>query len=120
GAHALALWGSRPFGIVITDCNVAVMSGYGLARTIRQDERDSGGGPCIVLGFTANAQPEEKVKCREAGMDDCLFKPISLSTLSTMLAGWEKNLEPEPVESPPAATVKELGSIRGRLDELTG
>ncbi|UUT10207.1 transporter substrate-binding domain-containing protein [Pseudomonas zeae] len=120
GAQALALWRSEPFDIVITDCNMPVMNGYELARTIRLDERDSGGAPCIVLGFTANAQPEEKVKCREAGMDDCLFKPISLSTLSTLLAGWEKDVETEPVESPPAVGIKELGSIRERLTELTG
>ena len=42
--------------------------------------------PCIILGFTANAQPEEKQRCRDAGMNDCLFKPISLTTLEHQLA----------------------------------
>ena len=39
-----------------------------------------------MLGFTANAQPEELQRCKQAGMDDCLFKPISLTLLSQRLA----------------------------------
>ena len=41
--------------------------------------------PCVVLGFTANAQPEERQRCVQAGMDDCLFKPISLTVLERQL-----------------------------------
>jgi two-component system sensor histidine kinase EvgS len=40
-----------------------------------------------VLGFTANAQPEELLRCKQAGMDDCLFKPLTLSALSEWVAG---------------------------------
>lgn len=40
----------------------------------------------MILGFTANAQPEEKSRCLDAGMDDCVFKPISLEQLKTRLA----------------------------------
>lgn len=40
----------------------------------------------MVLGFTANAQPEEKQRCADAGMNDCLFKPISLTALERQLA----------------------------------
>jgi two-component system sensor histidine kinase EvgS len=39
-----------------------------------------------VLGYTANAQPEEKQRCQDAGMDDCLFKPISLTALNDRLS----------------------------------
>lgn len=63
-----------------------VMNGYDLTRAIRAHEQEQGLEPCIVLGFTANAQPEEKQRCREAGMDDCLFKPISLSALNDRLS----------------------------------
>ncbi|MGA3828165.1 response regulator, partial [Pseudomonas chlororaphis] len=72
GAVALAFWRSEPFAIVITDCNMPVMHGYDLATRIREDERQFKRKPCEVFGFTANAQPEEKTKCINAGMDDCL------------------------------------------------
>lgn len=62
------------------------MNGYDLARAIRSDEAGRALEPCLVLGLTANAQPEEIERCRQAGMDQCLFKPISLQDLSLCLA----------------------------------
>lgn len=86
GAHGLLAWRSQHFDVVITDCNMPVMNGYELARAIRAQEGTRGLAPGLILGFTANAQPEEKEHCRLAGMDDCLFKPISLKDLNVRLA----------------------------------
>jgi two-component system sensor histidine kinase EvgS len=87
GAHGLRAWRNGQFDVVITDCNMPLMNGYELARAIRADEAARGLPPSLILGFTANAQPEEKGRCLAAGMDDCLFKPISLKDLSAHLAG---------------------------------
>jgi two-component system sensor histidine kinase EvgS len=62
-----------------------VLNGYGLARKIRELETDMEAEPCVILGFTANAQPDEIENCRRAGMDDCLFKPIGLDNLRVRL-----------------------------------
>lgn len=85
GNQALALWGEQPFDVIITDCNMPDMDGYQLARAIRAQEALRAEPSCLVLGFTANAVPEERQRCLEAGMDDCLFKPISLEQLSARL-----------------------------------
>lgn len=85
GARGLRAWRSGTFDVVITDCNMPVMNGYDLAQAIRDDEAARGAPRCLVLGFTANALPEEKTRCTLAGMDDCLFKPISLRDLSQRL-----------------------------------
>ncbi|WHS63248.1 transporter substrate-binding domain-containing protein [Pseudomonas sp. G2-4] len=86
GAQGLRAWRSEHFDVVITDCNMPMMSGYELARAIRDEEQTRGLASTVILGFTANAQPEEKDRCVEAGMDDCLFKPISLRDLHARLA----------------------------------
>ncbi|UWF47486.1 transporter substrate-binding domain-containing protein [Pseudomonas sp. N3-W] len=86
GAHGLRAWRNGNFDVVITDCNMPVMNGYELTRAIRDEEKASGAEPCLILGFTANAQPEEKERCLAEGMNDCLFKPISLVDLSARLA----------------------------------
>ena len=86
GAEGLKAWKEGAFDLVIADCNMPVMNGYDLTRAIRQHERTLQQPPCTVLGFTANAQPEERQRCEQAGMDDCLFKPISLTLLSQHLA----------------------------------
>jgi two-component system sensor histidine kinase EvgS len=85
GAEGLEHWLAHHFDLVIVDCNMPVMNGYDLTRAIRTHELERAQEPCTVLGFTANAQPEEKQRCREAGMDDCLFKPISLTALNDRL-----------------------------------
>jgi two-component system sensor histidine kinase EvgS len=86
GAQGLELWRVHEFDLVITDCNMPMLSGYELAGAMRDEERAQGLPTTLILGFTANAQPEEKVRCLEAGMDDCLFKPIRLADLSSWLA----------------------------------
>lgn len=86
GVEGLQAWRGEHFDVVITDCNMPLMSGYELARAIRDEERDRNLSPVLILGFTANAQPEEKERCAEAGMDDCLFKPIGLRALNACLA----------------------------------
>lgn len=86
GAAGLKTWKTGKFDLVIADCNMPVLNGYELTRAIRKHELASSQQPCTVLGFTANAQPEERQRCKQAGMDDCLFKPISLTLLSQRLA----------------------------------
>ncbi|MFB4391244.1 MULTISPECIES: transporter substrate-binding domain-containing protein [unclassified Pseudomonas] len=85
GAQALQAWREGRFDVLITDCNMPVMNGYDLARAIRRDEALHGAPRCTILGFTANALPDEKERCLEAGMDDCLFKPITLPELAQCL-----------------------------------
>lgn len=95
GAAGLRAWEDGHFDLVIADCNMPVMNGYELTRAIRQNEQQRQLPPCTILGFTANAQPEEKNRCKEVGMNDCLFKPISLTALNQRLA----ELKPLPSSS---------------------
>lgn len=112
GAQGLRAWRDGHFGVVITDCNMPLMSGYELARAIRDDERTRGLAPGVILGFTANAQREEKDRCIEAGMDDCLFKPIGLTALKARLEGV---VDSRPDERASAASID-----LSNLETLTG
>ncbi|QBZ88819.1 transporter substrate-binding domain-containing protein [Pseudomonas viciae] len=107
GAQGLEAWHGGHFDLVIADCNMPVMSGYELARSIRRRESEQQRQPCTILGFTANAQPEEKQRCLDAGMDDCLFKPISLNALSQ----WMKALKP--TNRPRVFSVLNLQALTG-------
>ncbi|MCP1462280.1 transporter substrate-binding domain-containing protein [Pseudomonas sp. S3E17] len=86
GAQGLSLWQAGHFDGVITDCNMPFKDGYALARDIRAQERQRGLAPCLILGFTANALSQEAERCRQAGMDGCLFKPTGLEDLRLALA----------------------------------
>ncbi|POF39104.1 hybrid sensor histidine kinase/response regulator [Pseudomonas laurylsulfativorans] len=100
GAQGLEQWRGHGFDLVITDCNMPVLSGYELAGAIREQERVQGLSPTLILGFTANAQAEEKARCRAAGMDDCLFKPIRLVDLQAWLAQRFSSALPAAIDDP--------------------
>ncbi|WP_246888622.1 ATP-binding protein [Pseudomonas chlororaphis] len=86
------LWCKGFFDLLIVDCNMPGMNGYELVRAIREHERLESRAACRVLGVTASARPEERQQCKQAGIDDCLFKPVGLASLSHKLAG----LQPQP------------------------
>lgn len=99
GAQGLSAWRRGYFDVVITDISMPVMAGGDLARMIRHEERIVGIASCRIYGFTANAQPAAKASCLEAGMDDCLFKPLSLRELSSRL-GTVADLAPDILLAP--------------------
>ncbi|VVO88029.1 Sensor histidine kinase RcsC [Pseudomonas fluorescens] len=105
GERGVAQWREHEFDLVITDCNMPRISGYELAGAIRDEERAQGLQPTLILGFTANAQAEEKFRCIEAGMDDCLFKPIRLADLSAWLAARFAGERPRVIAAPATAEI---------------
>ncbi|MDD0975329.1 transporter substrate-binding domain-containing protein [Pseudomonas fontis] len=86
GQKGLDAWHQGCYDVLIIDCNMPGMDGYQFARAVREQERQRDLSPCTLLGYTANAQPEVRERCRKAGMDDCLLKPIGLQGLGMRLA----------------------------------
>lgn len=116
GREGLDCWLQGGVDVVVTDCNMPVMNGHEMARAIRRHEKNRGLPPCVIIGFTANAQPEERAKCIASGMNDCLFKPVSLSTLSSMLVALGETTGASPAQ----ARQRHINDITSTLRELTG
>ncbi|TFF42647.1 transporter substrate-binding domain-containing protein [Pseudomonas sp. RIT623] len=95
GEAALALWQAGHFDVVLSDCSMPVMDGHELARRIRAAEKQRTRPACRIIGITANAQAEERQRCLDSGMDDCLFKPIGLQALKGCLAHL-RSIDPAP------------------------
>jgi len=79
GAVALEKIRQKPYDLVLMDVKMPVMDGYEASRAIRKIPGDIGRVP--ILALTANAIPEQLEKCRAAGMDDCITKPIDSEEL---------------------------------------
>lgn len=80
GLDALAVLNANSIDIVLTDVNMPNMDGYRLTHRLRELNHNF-----PVIGVTANALAEGKQRCIEAGMDNCLSKPVTLDTLRQML-----------------------------------
>ncbi|MBN2717984.1 MAG: response regulator [Deltaproteobacteria bacterium] len=86
GRQALdALEKNDDIELVLMDCQMPVMDGYEATRRIRMQN-----SAIPILAMTANAMEGDREKCIEAGMDDYLAKPISLSALSEILSKWHQ------------------------------
>ena len=97
GQQAYECWSQHAFDVVITDCHMPVMNGAELTRVIRRKEQDNALEATVIIGLTADAQPEELELCIHAGMNDCLIKPISIDELDAHLL---EHHQPDEVEQP--------------------
>jgi len=83
GVDALNVLKRIEADIVLSDVNMPNMDGYCLTQTLREMEFRR-----PIIGVTANALADEKQRCLQAGMDDCLSKPVTLQELKTLLTGY--------------------------------
>jgi two-component system sensor histidine kinase/response regulator len=83
GREALERWRRGSYALLLTDLHMPEMDGYELARSIRDEERPPGRIPIVAL--TANALKEEEARCRAAGIDAYLTKPVPLPRLKAVL-----------------------------------
>jgi signal transduction histidine kinase/ActR/RegA family two-component response regulator len=92
GGEALEQLEQAAFDLVLMDCNMPVMDGYEASRRIRQ----SGRWPDLpIVALTANAMPEERERCRAAGMNDYLAKPFRREELLALIDHWVPPTAPE-------------------------
>ncbi|GFZ65284.1 hypothetical protein PSE10B_18060 [Pseudomonas amygdali pv. eriobotryae] len=85
GGEALEQLEQGHFDLVLMDCNMPVMDGYEASRQIRS----SGRWPNLpIVALTANAMPDERERCKAAGMNDYLTKPFRRAELAGILDQW--------------------------------
>jgi two-component system sensor histidine kinase/response regulator len=75
GREAVAATMAQPFDVILMDVMMPELDGLEATAAIRQRERHSGGRIPIVA-MTAHAFEEESKRCRAAGMDAFVTKPI--------------------------------------------
>jgi len=83
GLAAVAAWQTGKFDLIIMDCQMPQMDGYAATREIRRLEAGQRHIPIVAL--TAHAMKGDEEKCRAAGMDEYLSKPIDRFKLDLCL-----------------------------------
>ncbi|MEL6713881.1 MAG: response regulator, partial [Planctomycetota bacterium] len=69
GQEALEMLASRPFDVVVMDCQMPVMDGFEATRSIRAREARRGLPRIPIIAMTANAMRGDAERCIGAGMD---------------------------------------------------
>ncbi len=87
GAEAVQAAQRQRYDVILMDMQMPVMDGLTATRRIRALP-DPATAATPIVAMTANVLPEQVARCREAGMDDHLGKPINLAHLLTALDHW--------------------------------
>lgn len=75
--------------LVLMDCHMPVLDGFGATSEIRATERGASTGQHLpIVGVSASSSPEQQERCRSCGMDDFAPKPITLSAVGQILQRW--------------------------------
>jgi signal transduction histidine kinase/CheY-like chemotaxis protein/HPt (histidine-containing phosphotransfer) domain-containing protein len=105
-ADAVKAVRERPYDVLFMDVQMPTMDGYAATRSIR-----SVPPPVLqpwIIAMTAHVSSEDRQKCRSAGMDDFLSKPIVPADLIRALEHYQPRqrssnigIQPTPMKSPP-------------------
>lgn len=88
GKEALDQLATARFDLVLMDCQMPVLDGYGATEAWRKREQDEGRKRTPIAAVTANALPTDRKRCLDCGMDDYLAKPYKREDLMGLLTRW--------------------------------
>ena len=66
--------------VILMDIMMPVMNGYEAAKMIRSMNREDA-KTIPIIAMTANAFTEDRIKAKEAGMDEHVAKPVDVELL---------------------------------------
>lgn len=97
GREAVRKFHQGRYDLVLMDCHMPDLDGLEATRQIRAVEGPNRRVP--ILAITAGTVPGVRQACLQAGMDDFIAKPFSLSTLRRKASHWLSMATPEPVSA---------------------
>jgi two-component system sensor histidine kinase RpfC len=115
GEEALDALAAERFDVALMDVNMPVLNGIEATKLHRFAELGQRRVP--IIGLTADASPATAERCREAGMDACLTKPVEPARLNEVV---EAHARPDggagggkDAPAPPPARVAAIASHPG-------
>jgi two-component system chemotaxis response regulator CheY len=94
GGAALAKMRAKRYGLVISDWNMAPMTGYELLQQVRADPA-LGKTPFIMV--TAESKTENVIAAKKAGVNNYIVKPFNAQTLEHKIKAVFPDQPPPPM-----------------------
>jgi CheY-like chemotaxis protein len=88
GREAVAAVATGAYALVLMDCQMPELDGFGATSAIREAEKRGGAPRLPIIAMTANAMQGDREACLQAGMDDYVSKPVKTEALRTVLEHW--------------------------------
>jgi two-component system sensor histidine kinase/response regulator len=92
GQEAVTAFERESYAAIVMDCQMPTMDGYEATKQIRAHEQRPDISRTVahipIIALTANAMPGDRERCKAAGMDDYLSKPVKTDDLGFILQRW--------------------------------
>jgi CheY-like chemotaxis protein len=85
GLDAIEQCKASPPDVVLMDVNMPVLGGIDATRRLRELQRAGRVAPFAIVAATAAADEDTELRCRDAGMDGFLSKPLRLPLMRSEL-----------------------------------
>jgi signal transduction histidine kinase/CheY-like chemotaxis protein len=81
------------YNVILCDCSMPEMDGYEFTRNVRRREAANGSPRTPIIALTANVFVEDVERCKAAGMDDFIAKPMDLERLMSGILAWTERAD---------------------------
>jgi len=85
GLEAVAAAKQKRYDMIFMDVMMPMMDGLEATKQIRQIEQASGAKRAVIVGVTGYVN---RAECISAGMDDFIFKPVTIEQLKSTVKQW--------------------------------
>jgi len=86
GAEAVKAVGNKHYDIIFMDVQMPIMNGLDATMAIRALRITQP----YIIALTANAMPEDRARCRDAGMNEFMSKPVELEDFRRVLGDYQQ------------------------------
>ncbi len=115
GNETIQLLSNNEYDLVLLDIQMPIIDGYGVAKWIRETKKSS----VPIIAMTAHTMPAEIQKCKEAGMNDYLSKPLDESKVIALFNKYiPKNADMNASEKQQFVDLENLQRIFGDENEI--
>ncbi len=90
GREAIEKLTDSDFSVVLLDLQMPVMDGFETIKVIRDEGSPVRDHNIPVIAMTAHALKADEDRCREAGMDGYISKPVRIQILEDLLKKWTR------------------------------
>lgn len=117
GGEALQLWATHRYPLVLMDVRMPDLDGATVARNIRNLEAN--GASSVIVGVTAALDGPLRRQLLDAGMNDCILKPIDKHSLTRDLNPWIIPPLQDVQQTPATSAASALADLSAAQELLT-
>lgn len=93
GRAAVDYWRSENPSIILMDISMPELNGYEATKLIRADEVKFNKPHTPIIDVTAHTLSGDEARCRAAGVDDYLSKPVSIEGARSKIEQWSASTQ---------------------------